>query len=554
MATSYPSITAICTGTNPNTGTHPFSGRVVLSGEQDAANNQTALSWRFEIYVNNDMYLTNFDYGSSVRVSVIINGATVFSNANYGQTVKRIQMNQRYESSGLGPLVLCSGPTLVPHNSDGRKSVGVSANITIAQSGNYLGTIAPSGTVTLNPITRVGVLTTAPDLTLNSIGTTNHTVQWTTVAGYFYKVQYLYQSTILETSAALVNEETSYTWAVPLSVAQNVTDASTMSVLVALHTYTDQGCSNEIGVSSMTFTITFPNTLKPIIMNYGIIMNDSISMKLVAGITYAEMDGTITYNQGATFKKAYAAYTDSNGNEISQRVESDSLPIVMPPIPAFTDVTRSIGITFSVTDSRGFTTTEAASLSTVYGWIAPTITAMNAVRCNPDGTENLSGSCYKLSFTFSIRSFGGTAADPVNAKSAKISYKYVSDANWTQSASGALSDYSGTLTMGPYALSTAQDEKLEIKLELSDSLSANNPTTMTVTILPAQVFIDILTNGAEKVGLGIGMVSSKQNTIQAAWGWEQYDDNGTLRASLDYINGLRFYDSSGTLTKTYSVT
>ena len=549
MSTTYIVGPIPCTGTDPGTATHPFSGRVVLVGTTDTANNQTSLQWRFEIYINNDMYISRYDYGSGVTVTVSINGDTVFSNTNYGNTVQRIQMNNHYLSSGSGPLVLCSGTKVVKHDEDGKKTVAVSASIKVAASGNYLGTIAPSGNVVLEPITRIGAISSAPDMSLIGYGTTNHTVSWTSASGFYYKVQYLYRTTVLHTSSALATSATSYTWAVPVSVAENVTNAQSMTAQVVVHTYTDSACTNEIGTSSRNFTINFGSGFGPSIIHAYAVWNNTMDIYAVSGLSYPELEWETIYTANATFKSGFAVYVDANGNEVGQRVTSETLPIDLPPISPFPDTTKTYSVKISETDSRGFTTTDTISQTTVYGWTAPSITSISAYRCDSNGTASMAGGYYMVTFTYSIRPIQNE-----NGKSATVSYKYASGSTWTQSSSGALSAYSGTLTLGPYTLSAAQDEKLEVRVALSDTMSASSPTTVSTTVPAPSVFIDILTSGEDKVGLGIGMVAGSQHTIQTTWNWKQYDDNDVLRVSLDFTNGLVFYDSSGTVIGSYPVT
>lgn len=515
MSTIYTVGPVACSNEAP-TGKHEFSGRVVLVGTPNDVGNYTSLQWKFEIYINRSAYISNFNYGSGVSVSVNINGSSVYSNSNYGNTVQRIQMNGHYEDD---PLVLCSGTVNIPHNSDGTKSVSVSANITVAGS-NYMGTIAPSRTVVLEPIARVGVISSAPNMTLAGSGTTNHTVQWTTESGFYYKVQYLYGSTILHTSSALATTATSYTWAVPYTIASNVTNAKTMPVLVAVHTYSDEECHNEIGVSSATFTVTFADSFKPSLSSATITQNNMLSGTVVSGRSNSTVAWTTAFNSGATLASASAVYIIGGTETGAIVTNTTGSPITLGTIPAFTDATKTCNIRITVKDSRGFSNTLTTSNFTAYGWVAPSITAMSAVRCDSQGEESLSGAYYKVTFTYSIRSLNNA-----NAKSAKIYYRYYSSSTWTQSASGALDDYSGTLAMGPYALSAAQDEKLEIRVELSDSLSSTNPTMMSVTILPASIFLDIITNPDDETiheGLGIGMINTKRFTIQSPWSLEVY--------------------------------
>lgn len=545
-------------GPYSSTGTQGsfYQGRLVITAtpDSDVKNNRSLVTWSFQIWANGT---SSYGYNTGNQVRIIINGSYVVNTGNIGRVALA-------GSSSESPVVLSTGSVYVSHNSDGTKALTVSA-VYQQDGAPYLQKISvPNSTLTLDRIIRAATLDTVSDVTIPSFGTTNHTVTWTDVENYYYKVQYLYGSTILETSAAIQPGEEEYTWAIPVSVANNETNAKFMVVTVALHTYTDSSCTNELGVSSAQFTINFGSGFYPQLTHMVGVWADTINQKIICGLSYIEYEWDTWYVAGATFKSGYAVYVDSNGNEVGQRVSLSSASATLPPLPSFTDVTRQYGVRISETDSRGFTNTQNTGLDTVYGWTTPSITDISAVRCDFDGTENERGQYYKVTLTYSIRSLGGTAADPVNDKNIKIKYRWNSDQNFTQSASGALPDYVGSITLGPYQLANPQDDKLWIRAEISDSLSGQNPAIATFTILPADVFIDIMTEGTRfdrKNGLAIGRASTEADTVQVAWdlklwdsGFSIVDSDGHVRVSLDFTNGLQFFDSSGNLLFVYPVT
>ena len=558
MATNYPTLTGVCTGIDPGTGLSEFYGRFISSGVTHASGNYTTLTWRFEIYINRTAYQSGFRYQSRVSVGVTIDGQSVFFNSNYGNTIQAIAMSGRYSSS---PLVLCSGTTDIQHDTDGRKNVAINANITIGDAPgatpNYLQSITAAGTITLDSITRGAIIDSCPDITLSVADTSSHTVTWDDVRDYYYKVQYLCGNTILHTSSAISPNTETYTWSnIPASIAQYWTTSRYMPVTVALHTYSDSACTNEMGVSSKTFTVSLA-AFQPTISSPTVQWSNAVGSSPVAGLSSALVSWMTAYWDNVSIASGYAVYVDSSNKEVGDRVyftedHDSSNPISLSPLPSFNDTSKTYQVKVSVTDTRGLSSSGKSASITVYGWASPAISAVSAFRCNSDETPNLSGGYYDVSFTYSIRSLNSQ-----NAKNAKISYKYASDNSWTQSASGAVSNYSGTLSMGPYTLSQARDEKLEIKVELWDSLSSDNHTTITLTILPAEVFLDMITNDDDvsiHEGLGIGRTNTERFTVQSAWPLKIYDDDGNVRITLDYTNGLCFYDDTETLTAQYPVT
>lgn len=504
-----------------------YQGKLVLVQTQNTAENKSPVHWEFRIWANTSQQSpSNYRFQNGNQVTVVINGSTVFSSSNVGLVALS-------GTSASNTVLLASGDVIVAHNSDGTKQLTASARY-YQPNAPVLSTINPSGTVTLTPIIRAGAITSAPNITLAGFGTTNHTVQWTAVSGYYYKLEYKYGNTTLHTSAGLGSDVTSYTWAVPASVAQNVIDAKSMQLTVVLHTYSDSDWTTEIGTNSAAFTAAFQeSTFKPQGAEWAIAKLDALSGTIVAGKTRLSVACTYDLIQNAEFVSAFAVYTDASGNEISPRKYSNTgTNIALDPIPSFADTTMPFKVKVGVTDSRGFVSEFASSTYTAYGWSAPSITDISAMRCNSDGTANLGGGYYKVTITYSIRSLNNA-----NAKNAKIRYKFVSDSLYTQSASGALENYSGTITLGPYTIASPQDDQLQVQAELSDSLSTSNPTIMTVTVLPETWFSGIMLSGDKKVAIAFGGRPTKANTAQFYWAPEVLDEND-----------LEFYDQNGNMT------
>lgn len=523
-------------GDVPSTGSQGafYQGRVTLVETVNAANNSSSIAWNFYIWANGE---SGYRYENNNQVSVTINGVNVFNTGNVGIVALS-------GTSSSNPLRLAYGTVDVPHNSDGAKVLAVSATYKQINA-SYLQTIPVSGNVTLETIPRAAVLNDPPAMTLAASGTQTHTVTWTTISGYYYKMQYLYGDTILHTQAQGTSGGT-YTWSItdPSSVAQNVTGAKTMTIKAVLHTYSDQNCTVELGSSSKTFVITFGDSFAPSITSYRptIISTDQFLGTLVSGISSVMVTAVINYKASASIGSAYAVYI-VDGKEFGGRVEGET-QITLGLIPAFTDTTKTISVKYSITDSRGFTSSVTFSAGTGYGWVAPSVSNVSAYRCNSSGTADMQGNCYIVSFRYSVRSINN-----MNSKNVAVDYKYISQSTWSHSPSGALPNYSGTLTLGPYSLNALRDEKLEIRVSVSDALTENNASTAMYTILPKQVFIQIKTSGEEKIGLGIGKVPTKDYFLQLGWELEAKDtvavcdENGAVKAKIDAQNGLTFYDA-----------
>lgn len=546
MANSYVIGPAVCTGYDPGAGYSPFSGKVLLTETVNTSSNSSSIAWSFVIYINHSQYISNYSYSNYNKVTVVINGQTLVSTGNIGV----VAMHDHYETGNPGPLVLCSGSIDVPHGADGTKTLVVSANYTQNNSA-YMQTIAVNGSVELQSITRADRINSCPDFTLSydmsvanpAGGTTNHTVTWTNSSNFYHKIEYLYGTNIIYTSNVINPNTTQHTYAFKAADASYVIDAKKMKVTVALHSYSDSTCTNELGVSSKDITITFDSSFGP--LTYAsILLGDLLSNEVVAGYSTATINCGGSFKADAELKEAHAVYLD--GTKALGGAVYGTTSISLGKIPAFDDVSKSLKIKYVITDTRGFSVTNTANLGTVYGWSAPSVSNVSAWRCKSNGTEDLRGGYYKVKFTYSIRPLNNK-----NAKVAAVSYKYLSSSTWSNPISGNVSNYSDTLTLGPYTLSQARDEKLEVRVAISDTLSSGNASIGTAMILPAVVFVDIKTDGDEKVGLGIGTISTTNKKVQFGWDIQMKDENSVVRTELDPETGLTFYDANGIASGNY---
>lgn len=171
---------------------------------------------------------------------------------------------------------------------------------------------------------------------------------------------------------------------------------------------------------------------------------------------------------------------------------------------------RSNTWTAVVTDSRGRTKTQSGSVTT-YAYSRPQITTtFKAERCNSDGSAYQSdGTKVRAAFAAKFTVLTN------NSYTARIEYKrsdasaYTTDKTYTVSSgttSAAYGQSSGLLS-GTYD----NTYKYTLRLYLKDALYE---TTATVTIPTLKVMLDFKSNG---LGLGIGGMSTTDNTIESAW-------------------------------------
>lgn len=200
---------------------------------QSIADNTTTISWNLKLHWD-----ASINFSASKSYSVTVNGSTYSGNYTGGA------------SGSSGSKTIRSGTTTISHNTDGTKSLSMSAlfNIAITWSGSYLSSMSMSGTGTLNTIPRASSISvssgsgTKPgngsiglSISRASSGFT-HTVNWSCGS----------QSGTVGTGLA-----TSASWEVPLSL---IPQSPNGNQTVTFTCYTYSGITH-IGTSSCSATI-----------------------------------------------------------------------------------------------------------------------------------------------------------------------------------------------------------------------------------------------------------------------------------------------------------
>lgn len=143
----------------------------------------------------------------------------------------------------------------VPHNNDGTRSIVISASGSIPVT--TLTSTTCSGTVTLAPIPRAAVITSASG-TLGKACS----VKWNPASKSFrYKVKFSLGSWSHTTDTIHPNTTSAYTYTgytLPLDVANQLPNAKTGTMTATLYTYRDSVATVQVGASAFSFTITVP--------------------------------------------------------------------------------------------------------------------------------------------------------------------------------------------------------------------------------------------------------------------------------------------------------
>ena len=245
---------------------------------------------------------------------------------------------------------------------------------------------------------------------------------------------------------------TSYT--IPIDgVAQKITTATTGTMTVTLYTYDSNGTL--LGSNSKTFTVTVPASCKPSVNTYTITQTSSSTVinnwgVYVAGYSKARCQATGTAQYGATITKV----TVSGAHNASGTTSLDSTSGIL------TAGTKTF--TFTVTDSRGMTSTAVSRQATVYPYTAPAITGFTAER---DATS--------VTVVKALGSWTYSTVASNNTVTATLKYKQSTGSTWS-TASGSIT--SGTTK----TLTEVFTDSVSYNLQLTVTDSIGNSDTRTV--------------------------------------------------------------------------
>lgn len=353
---------------------------------QSIANNTTTISWSLK-----GAGTATSSWYNTRNIKVVINGETVYSTG---------------ESN---PLKLYSGTTVasgtftIKHGSDGKKAFSASAQAGIY---NYAVNCTGSGSWELPLIARkstlaasYGTLGTALALTVTRQDTSlTHTIT--------------YKCGSTSGTICTKSTDTSLSWTPPLSLAQQNTTGTSVSVTFTITTYTG---STNVGSNTKTVTCAIPASVKP---SVSVAVSDPTGYKSTYG----------AYIQGQSKFKIVSTASGSQGSTIkSYKVETDGKTYTAATVETGAiSGTGTLTIKVTVTDSRGRTATETTTVS-VLAYAFPKITAMSVYRCDAEGVASSAGSYLAVKFSSAVTSLGNK-----NTATYTIQRKKASATSYTQ--------------------------------------------------------------------------------------------------------------------------
>ena len=379
--------------------------------------------------------------------------------------------NKTYDFRNYTTLTLGSGSKTITHNSDGSKSVAVSAYFS---SSPYLGSATVSATFNLTTIARASSISSITGGTELSQQVTVNISRKST--SFTHKVEYSYAGSSYNTVST--NAADSYSFTPPISLASYVPNSTSGTLTVRVTTYNG---STQIGSSvTATKTLNVPASVVP-----------TMGTPSVTRIDNGVPSGWGVYVQSYSI----------TGGGLNTNTSS-----------ATTGVLTSSGtITFTCTiiDSRGRSVSKPASINVIA--YSPPSLSLVAERSDSSGTPNASaGTCAKVTATFSFASVSGK--NSITSKSCSCNGQ-----TNTSFASGTPFVLNANLSIGASYTVTAT---------ITDALG-RSPGPITVSISSAKRIMNIKAN---KNGMGIGKFAEKDGYLEL--GWDLQLKSGNI--ALDY--------------------
>lgn len=474
--------------------------KIVWSGTQSINGNYTDVTVTLYYSRTNTGYTTS----GTLTGAVTING----TSTSYS---KYVQLT--YNSN----TAVCTATTRVYHNTDGTKTITISASGAI--SGASLSSTSISASVTLDTIPRA----TTPTFSASSVdigGAVSITVDGAS-SSFTHTLTYAFGSA---NGTIVQGLKTSILWEIPLSLANQIPNGTSGTCTVTCKTYNG---STLIGTKTATLTLTVPSSVVPSI--------DSVSItEATAGI--AEKFNAFVQNKSTlaiaiTASGAYAS-TIKNYETYIQAVSYSNASF----ISALITTSGTISVITTVTDSRG-RTAQVTNQITVLEYSAPVINSFSAFRIDTSGNASEDGNRIAMAMNFAIASVNG-----LNDRTYKFEYRKTTDTEFTTFGSGTASttyDDTQYFTSSP-EIST--DYAYIIRLEIADFFETavydfEVPTAFTI--------MDFRNTGK---GMAIGKVSEK-DSLEVAMDSEFTGQVKIFAPDSDVADSgfLRLYRDDGTL-------
>lgn len=288
-------------------------------------------------------------------------------------------------------------------------------------------------------------------------------------------------------------------YAPPMTWLNAITNATSGKGTVTVTTYYG---SISLGSNSKDFELVVPTSVVP-----------SISSFTSSVVNPSQMSSWGVYVQGYSQAKLTIGASGSYGSTISEWYFDGVSQSSNTKTTEAINQSGTVTFKAKVKDSRGRTSSEVPVSINVNEYSTPVLIKNLLKRCLSDETIDDEGTYVLANFTFLYSSCSGK-----NSISTKIYSREITAETWTDN---------GTLTSGVNKKISSFDISKPYAIKVVSTDGVGNEATYVDVIETSNAIIDILKGGN---GMGLGMMSSKENTLQIGFPYIEVD-NGIF-----YIN------------------
>ncbi len=430
----------------------------ITQNSQSVTGNTSNVTVSVRVYRTNTGYTT---YGTG----------TVYVTINGTQYTEAITTSDKITSSGI---VVFTETLNIAHSADGSKSLAVSARITHDQfsSSNQ------SYSQALTTIPRA----TTPKLSATAVDMGKSiTISLPRASGSFDHTLTYKMGSATGTIGSDIG--TSKAWTVPLSLAEEIPNATSGTVTITVKTYNG---STLIGTKTVSFTARVPSSVVPTIGSVAVADTNTAYAAQFGSLVQGKSKAKFTINASGAYGSTIKTYKTV--------IEGKSYSGATPTTSVLTG-SGNVTAIITVTDSRGRTASTEKTFNRI-PYTAPKITAFSVVRTDAKGVENYEGTNAKIMASFSVAS-----ASNKNASSYKIEYKKQSETTWKSIESGTGYSYNKSIITGAlFDTNFAYD----VRLTVTDYFGS---ITNTIDLSTAFTLLDFNASGR---GVAFGKVSEQE--------------------------------------------
>ena len=408
----------------------------------------------------------------------------------------------------------------VTHDANGDRSVALYCEFRMQMEmyGYSMGNITVSGTAVLDGIAKASTISAiSSSVEVNGANAVSVAIA-RKVTGVWHKVKFRLDDAHQYTTGAV---QASASYAIPMSWLSAIPNATSATCTATLYTYRDEACTQLAAGSadSRNFEITVPASVAPV-GNTG-----WVSIATDGPGSWGE------YVQG--YSRAVATFDDSKvdvsgcygASIVSHRIVCRGVSDRDEPFQTqILDTAGETQIACYVNDSRGRFFTQTINVN-VRAYSAPTMTGIQAFRCNASGTEDSAGTYISVQATAVFSSVNGK-----NSATIKAAYK-INGGSYTGET---------TLTSGQATVigggNIAATSSYTAKIWITDALG--NSSSVEIAIPTKKVGLNIREGNT---GAGIGKYGETD-------GWLETPFSIRSGGGMELGGGLRLGDAITTET------